>query len=326
MTTSSHALLSEKRTLCFAPDISDQLQAVHLTPEQGYILSRIDGKLTPRDILAVTPLDEEETARALVGLIASGLVHLHSAPQTNGGGSAATKPGGAKPTGDSLLREKRKEIERLHELWDRQSPAEVLGLGQQATIEEIKQAFREKIFRFHPDRYPGLDDPSFRQKLSHLVAVATDAFNTLSEKATIKPAPGQNATNGGPRLQTTKKDTEPEAYDAQQHAFELFQHAQRAYDTQDYWQVVQLCRQAVEIQADKGEYHFLLGRALLKNKNWRKEAGASLRKAAELDPTNPEYLAYLGALYQSEGLGTRASKVLQQVKAIDPDYEIPVLA
>jgi len=317
----SRSLRIEKRPLCFAPDVSDRLQAVYLSPEQGFILSRIDGRSTPRDILAVTPLDEEETARALVGLIASGLIQIDGKAPTNGSGSKAEA---AKKT-DDAFQTKRQEIERLHGLCDKMSAPEVLGVDPRAGIDEIKRAFREKILRFHPDRYPGNTDPAFRQKLSHLVAVTTDAFNSLSEKASAKTVATGGAVNGVSRLQTAKTEKEPDGYDAHQHALELFQHARRAYELQDYWQAVQLCRQAVEIRSDKAEYHFLLGQALLKNRNWRKEAGESLRKAAELDPGNLEYLALLGALYQSEGLQKRASKILERVKEIDPDYEIPEL-
>jgi len=322
-TRDSQSLRIEKRPLCFAPDVSDRLQAVHLSPEQGFILSRIDGRSTPRDILAVTPLDEEETARALVGLIASGLIQIDGRAPTNGS-NASTKKEAAKKT-DDAFQAKRQEIERLHGLCDKMSAAEVLGVDPRAGIDEIKRAFRDKILCFHPDRHPGNTDPAFRQKLSHLVAVATDAFNSLSEKASAKTVPTRGAANGGSRLQTEKTEKEPDGYDAHQHALELFAHARRAYELQDYWQAVQLCRQVVEIRSDKAAYHFLLGQALLKNRNWRKEAGESLRKAAELDPGNLEYLALLGALYQSEGLQKRASKVLERVKEIDPGYEIPEL-
>jgi len=318
-TKASESLRSEDRALSLTPDVSDQLQAVKLTPEQGFILSRIDGGSTPREILAVTPLDEEETALALTGLIASGLILLKGEESRNGGSPA--KADESEKRIELALDEKRKEIERLHKRCDEMSPTEVLEVSDQAGTDEIKRAFREKVMQFHPDRYHETDDPAFRQKLSHLVAVLTDAFNTLSAKAKAKSAP----TNGAPRLQTTRKESEPDGYDAQQHAFELFQHAKMAYDTEDYWQAVQLCRQAVEVQDDKPEYHFLLGRTLLKNKKWRKEAGESLRKAAELDPCNPEYLALLAALYQREGLQLRAKKIVKQVKAIDPDYEIPEL-
>jgi hypothetical protein len=36
-------------------------------------------------------------------------------------------------------------------------------------------------------------------------------------------------------------------------------------------------------------------------------------------------LGTLGAVYQAEGLRTRAKKVFEQVKSIDPSYEIPEL-
>ena len=317
-TKASLSLHSENRALSLAPDVSDQLQAVKLTPEQGFILSRIDGKSIPREILAVTPLGEEETELALTGLITSGLVLLNGEAPTNDA-SLDSSDSSVKRI-DLTRQEKLEEIERLHKECDKLSPAEVLGVSEQAGVDEIKRVFREKVLRFHPDRYHEIDDPEFCQKLSHLVAVTTDAFNTLIEKL----APKNRAPNA-PVLQAKRKENEPDRYDARQHALELFQHAKRAYGTEDYWQAVQLCRQVVKVQDDKPEYHFLLARALLKNKKWLKEAGESLRKAAKLDPCNPEYLGHLAALYRREGMQTRAKKVVEQVKAIDPDYEIPEL-
>jgi uncharacterized protein HemY len=81
----------------------------------------------------------------------------------------------------------------------------------------------------------------------------------------------------------------------------------------------------VDVRNDVSKYHYILGMALLRNKKWRKEAAESLRAATELEPSNPEYFGILGALYQAEGLHLRAEKVMQQVKSIAPDYEIPEL-
>lgn len=308
---------SESRSLSLAPDLSDQLQAVKITPEQGFILSRIDGKLTPREILALTPLDEQQTALALTGLIASGLVLLDGKVHSDASLDSSDR---SEKHVDLAKKEKLAEIERLYRECDKLGPARVLGVEENAGVDEVKRAFRQKVLHFHPDRYHEIDDPEFRRKLSHLVAVATDAFNTLNEKLAKKDR-GSN----GIQITSDPKEGEPEAYDAKQHAIELYQHARRAFDTQDFWQAIQLLRQAVEVKGNEPEYHFLLAQALLKNKKWRKEAGESLRKAAELDPMNPEYLGMLAALYQREGLKMRAEKVIEQVKGIDPDYEIPEL-
>lgn len=308
---------SDNRALSLAPDLSDQLQAVKITPEQGFILSRIDGRLTPREIVALTPLDEQQTALALTGLIASGLVLLDGDKHNDASLDSSDR---SEKHVDLAKKEKLREIDRLYRECDKLSPIQILGVAEDAEMDEIKRAFRQKVLHFHPDRYHEIDDPEFRRKLSHLVAVTTDAFNTLNEKLTNK-----DRSSNGTGIITDRKESEPDAYDPKQHAIELYQHARRAFETQDFWQAIQLLRQAVEVKDDEPEYHFLLAQALMKNRKWRKEAGESLRKAAELDPCNPEYLGMLAALYQSEGLQMRAKKVIEQVKGIDPDYEIPEL-
>ena len=299
------SLRAEERSLSFSTSMSDALEALELSPQQGFILSRIDGTTTPRDILAVSPLGEEETARALVDLLECGLVKLigDAAPAVN-------------PANDKKF----KEVERLFELCNKQTPAELLGVADQATVEEIKKAFRQKVMCFHPDRYPDIADDSFRQKLSHLLTVTSDAFHILSENAGRKSAPAEPVENP-----PEPASNDGESYDADKHALELFAAAGRAYEAQDYWKVIQLCRQAIEIKDDVPKYHFLLGRALLQNKRWRKEAGESIGRATELDSYNAEYLALLAALYQAEGMETRATKTIEQARTIDPECEIPEL-
>jgi tetratricopeptide (TPR) repeat protein len=125
-----------------------------------------------------------------------------------------------------------------------------------------------------------------------------------------------------PKAQTKEQ---PSSYDNEKHAHELFVHAEKAYELQDYWQAIQLCRQAVEVRDDVAKYHYVLGLALLRNKKWRKEAAESLQAASKLEPSNPQYLGMLGALYETEGLHLRAQKIIQQVKRIDASYEIPEL-
>jgi tetratricopeptide (TPR) repeat protein len=62
---------------------------------------------------------------------------------------------------------------------------------------------------------------------------------------------------------------------------------------------------------------------LARNKSWRKEAEENLRIASGLDPTNANYFLTLGELYRRAGLASRAKKMFEQAKAINPDCEIP---
>jgi curved DNA-binding protein CbpA len=51
-----------------------------LTLTEGYILSRIDGQCTARQVLQLVPLDPEETERSLLGLILTGRVRSEPLP------------------------------------------------------------------------------------------------------------------------------------------------------------------------------------------------------------------------------------------------------
>jgi hypothetical protein len=53
-----------------------------LTLTEGYILSRIDGVSTARQVLMLVPLDPEETQRTLLGLLLTGRVECRPAPVT----------------------------------------------------------------------------------------------------------------------------------------------------------------------------------------------------------------------------------------------------
>jgi cytochrome c-type biogenesis protein CcmH/NrfG len=92
---------------------------------------------------------------------------------------------------------------------------------------------------------------------------------------------------------------------------------------QDFWESIQLCRQALETDDTQAEYFHLLGRALMQNKRWRKEAADSFRKATELDPGNLAYLGMLGAVYKAEGLQARATAVLKKAQSLDPSFTLP---
>jgi len=52
----------------------DQVAGARLTPEEGFLLSRIDGSWTVRSILSVTPMKEVEALRLLKKLFERGIV------------------------------------------------------------------------------------------------------------------------------------------------------------------------------------------------------------------------------------------------------------
>ncbi len=53
----------------------------------------------------------------------------------------------------------------------------VLGLKPSASPQEIKRAYRQMVFRYHPDRNPGNDQAA--EKFKQIL----DAYNVLSDSA-----------------------------------------------------------------------------------------------------------------------------------------------
>jgi serine/threonine protein kinase len=306
------ALKEEERPLKFASKLSDELQDMSLTPAQGFILSRIDGASRACDILALSPLPEADVAATLADLIEKGLLAWGTPGMRPDSSSSdtATRRRGAKPKARRLDDAAEKELERILDLAGQKRYAEVLAVSSKASPEEVKKSYLGLIERYQPD--PESSDAAVHQKLSRVCAAATEAMTALSaeRKEAQRPA-------AAPAPQDRKAKPE---FDRSSYAQELFRLGQRAYDTADYWEAIQLARQAIELDAQKAEYHHLLGIGLMKNRNWLKEAAECLKKATELDPRNSEYFSLLATVYKAAGLPEDSASMLEKAKALDPSY------
>jgi serine/threonine protein kinase len=312
------ALYRDDRRLRVVTSPMLSFQNVQLTPEEGFILSRIDGTLTPSDIFRLSHLSEEDTARTLLGLLRAGIVELESA---KAGGKAAgmAKPAEPthpktqdQPTRDETEDKDRRDIERAFVELQKQNDWEALGLAPGADAKTIKKAYREKAFQYHPDRHRRIGDLVLEKKLAFIVTRLNEAFANLSNEADRVVASQVSETTGS-------------QHNEQERARALYLQAKRAYDRMDYWETIQFCREAIEMVHDHAEYFYLLAQALARNAKWRKEAAENLRQAVRLDPMNVEYLLALGEIYRREGLEVRARKTFEQAKSIDPNCKIPEL-
>jgi tetratricopeptide (TPR) repeat protein len=73
-------LVSPEHYLWSAQDALLQHQRVQLLPQEGYLLSRVDGQTTVAMLQRLVPLPREATTRALAGLVVARLVEVHHEP------------------------------------------------------------------------------------------------------------------------------------------------------------------------------------------------------------------------------------------------------
>ncbi|HEY7697375.1 MAG TPA: protein kinase [Vicinamibacteria bacterium] len=317
------ALKDESRPLRLSPNLSGELQSAAISPEEGFLLSRIDGLARASDILAMSPMPEAETAAALLNLIDKDLIQFGGQAPPKRERAREVSPPPAAPVKGVPDEATVNELDRLLALAKSQAYADLLGIAADAPPGTRKSAYLKIIGRFHPDKFPRAAD-DIREKLSRLCAESAEALDRLANAPPPKPAStGGNGYSPSPSAGPSFARSKAANYSKSRYARELYDRALRAFDLQDFWESIQLCRQALEADDTQAEYHHLLGRALMQNKKWRKEAADSFRKASELDPGNLAYLGMLGAVYKAEGLQARATAILKKAQSLDPSFTLP---
>ena len=68
------------RILSLASDPLLRYQRISLSPVDGYVLSRVDGTLSAREVMQITPLPPEDVQRSLFGLLSTGVLEFLPVP------------------------------------------------------------------------------------------------------------------------------------------------------------------------------------------------------------------------------------------------------
>lgn len=189
-----------------------------LEPAEAFILSRIDGATPVPDLAVATGLPEPMVRQKLERLASLGAIEFaqeagRSSPLESGVEARTSVPpsGGAPPSvppsdrvhseipahekstaasydialldapGD-LPRETKREILEMESLLARVNHYELLEVSRRAEKPEIKNAYFERVHRFHTDRFFGKDLGEFRGKLEKIFTALTKAHDTLSRK------------------------------------------------------------------------------------------------------------------------------------------------
>jgi tetratricopeptide (TPR) repeat protein len=349
-------LIADARPLGFSTNSLLRFQDISLSPEEAYILSRIDGKETVQGILSLSPTSEDHAIRTLMGLLLAGVIEPEGegsrgegepetaeVPAESVGSAESVESAQQKETPDRTAEsddERRAEVEQIFEAFQHKNHWEVLDLERGAGIADIKKSFQEKALRYHPDRYRKIEDPGFQEKLSYVFTRISEAYETLSTEAKAddyKKLAEKEAQYEEKQKAWTSSPAESAKVTAEKEAAEVavpeqkrdpneakayYAKAKKAFDLEDYWTAIQFCQQAIEIVTDKAEYYHLLGMAQAKNPKWRLDAERNLKIATNLDPWKSRYLVDLGRLYEQAGMNLRAQRAFDQAKAIDPSISV----
>ncbi len=295
------------RVLALTSDPQLRLQSVALTPVDGFIVSRIDGELTAREILSLAPVTQEEAERSLFGLLYIGMV-LYLPSSTTG----------KKPAAASL----RKHIIETHASFAMHDHYEVLGVSQDASEAEILAAYSRLARAYHPDghRQAGLSD--LKLTLEAITARLAEAFKVLSDPV-ARARYDQRSHAAAPAASTdAPAQPQPEVVVDPKQIEEMLDRAAEALAAGRQHEGFMLVDEALRGASGRlrRRARVLRAEARLKSGEGRRAAEAELKAAIHEDPGNPEAHFLLGTIYKAGSANALAAASFRKALSLKPRY------
>jgi hypothetical protein len=168
------------------------LSSLGLGPEEGFVLSRVDGSTRLGELLNLVPFPAEQTVEILRKLWLSGAIEIpgHTPPvmvQTNearppsASNAAAPQIVTEVPAGVQLTIDQVQAIERMFADLQSKNAFELLGLQRGCEKKDVKRAYFKLSKDFHPDRYYGKNLGHYRERLAQIFQAVKAAFDLLSD-------------------------------------------------------------------------------------------------------------------------------------------------
>ena len=340
-----YALGDIDRILGLSSDPLLRFQNIILTPTDGYVLSRVDGSLSAREVIQATPLEVEETQRSLFGLLCTGVVEFLPLPpkpkpsvrlpRTRAAAPAPPPPAPeapAEPTPEQQAHSAEMQTRRLEivETFDGlkgKNHFEVLGIPRGSTEAQVKQAYFSQARRYHPDarQDPALADLRDKMdaifiRLGHAFEVLRNTRARLSYEATL---PARNSGSMPAVREEPLAAPPPDPALEARRAAENVRRAEKLMEEAKYWDAIQLLEPAVQALggSQKQRARVVLARALVKNPNWLHQAEEVLQAVVLDEPSHQEAHFGLGTLYKERGLKSRAAAAFRRVLDLNPEHK-----
>jgi hypothetical protein len=159
---------------------ADLHAGVPVGPEEGFVLSRVDGRTTVAEICLLVPFDPDVTVTILKRLLLIGAIDI-----PGGERPAAQVPAAAPETlaGLDLNAEQAQRIDAMFATLETKDAFELLEVTRAADKRALKRAYFRLSKEFHPDRFFGRNLGPYGERLSKIFQAIKTAFEILSDDA-----------------------------------------------------------------------------------------------------------------------------------------------
>ena len=164
------------------------------------------------------------------------------------------------------------------------NPYEVLGVPENATDEQIKEAYKALVKKYHPDRYQ--DNP--------LADLAEDKLAEINEAYDLimKNRGSQGNYNSGNNYNYNYNSSQARGSARSGGYGADYQQVRRSIDAGNLGEAEHILNQT----GDRSAEWFFLNGVLASRKGWYDEAVNNLQTACNMEPSNFEYRQHLNAM------------------------------
>jgi len=281
-----YALGDLDRVLELSPDPLLRFQKITLSPADGFVLSRVDGTTSAREIIQLIPLPQEETQKSLFGLLSTGIAEYGEkktkpapmkepkprpapspaastpstppkapiAPPSPAAAASPSPPAAPSPAAPASTvdagAERRDEILKAFESIKVKNFFEMLGIERTATDTQVKEAYFRLAKRFHPDVHHGESLGDLRDQLEAVFIRLGEAYETLKNPKT-RPSyeerlPRDQAT-GKPLPGPPEPEPPPDPEAEARRAEDDIRRAEKFIEQEKYWDAIQLLEPAIPL-------------------------------------------------------------------------------
>lgn len=165
------------------------------------------------------------------------------------------------------------------------NPYEVLGVPENATDEQIKNAYKELVKKYHPDRY---QDNPLADLAEDKLAEINEAYDTIMR---MRSGSGQSGYGYGNSSDYGYGSSDGYS-NSGSYGTADYQQVRRSIDAGNLGAAEQILNQTADRSA---EWYFLNG-VIASRKGWYDEAASNLQAAVNMEPSNFEYRQHLNSL------------------------------
>ena len=308
------------------------INAKGLDRKETFIITQLDRPRPVNELVAVSGFSAEDTLRAIYALALSDVI-------VRGSWKAAfrevalssvelAKPAEPPEIQEESQAEQRSEDGDLKNFLDRVEAAsthyEVLEIGREASVDEVKRVYYDFARRYHPDRFRRAEDGALHGRIEAAFARITRAYETLRDagsRATydskLAAGPSASASVGSPQKTSWPRQ---ESVSTRERAEIHFREGLAALRAGDNTVAINNFASAAQLFPQEARYRAFYGHALSANEKSRRLAEVELQAALKLEPDNPDYRTMLAQLYKALGFSRRARAEAERALAAAPNH------